>query len=473
MAGMIAPLLSLLAAAVGLAVSLVLAAHHAQLAIAGAFCTEGGGCDAVLASKYAKVLGVPLAHLGVGFYAVALGVGLMVLASGTRPWRTALLVLGCAGLLASAMFVGIQAVAIHRFCPLCLTSAASSLVLCAAAVGAYRRASPSRPLLAVGLCALAIPITAAALVLSLGRSSDPVLGKFDGVDIRLSDYQRDIPDALSMADMVGYEARAAYLRQKFESLATAAEMKRRGMTRDELTLDAIRLPEATRRALEEQVDAQAPKNEKARRRIAAEMIRRSPEWNAWLETLVARHQVQTMIRPPAGRKVEVDLSLAHREGPENAPLKLVVFSDLTCSICAQLNGTLEALRGKYGDKLAVYYRHFPLGGHEFAVDAAVVGDCIANSGKDFFSYKRLLYERTEPVDRPAIEAAAKELGLTDDAVAKCLADPDLRARVQKSAAEARALHLGGAPTLILNGRLLSGSIDFGVLDRQLEAQSAP
>jgi uncharacterized membrane protein len=91
-------------------------------------CGAGGGCNAVLSSRWAKIGKVPVAGLGMGLYLAMLAV---LLAKLDGTWST---VLGAAAVGGAIWFVGVQVVAIKRVCPYCVLAhvcgaAAGGLVL--------------------------------------------------------------------------------------------------------------------------------------------------------------------------------------------------------------------------------------------------------------------------------------------------------------------------------------------------------
>lgn len=89
------------------------------------------GCENVLTSKYSAIAGVPLSYIGVAFYLTMLSLAVFTLFDeqerpGGGPFRLIFYLSG-AGLIVSALLVGIQAFIIKAFCEYCLLSA--SLVL--------------------------------------------------------------------------------------------------------------------------------------------------------------------------------------------------------------------------------------------------------------------------------------------------------------------------------------------------------
>ena len=67
-----------------------------------------------------------------------------------------------------------------------------------------------------------------------------------------------------------------------------------------------------------------------------------------------------------------------RGGPEGAPVDIVGFDDLECPYCAKMHAALfPAVVQRYGDKVHIVYKDFPLSMHPWAMRAAVDTNCVA------------------------------------------------------------------------------------------------
>jgi hypothetical protein len=150
-------LLSTLAAGIGLALSLWLAASK----VWPLPCFHGD-CEAVLRSSYGAILGIP-----VGAFGAALWTGVFA-ARGPRARQA------CLGLLAlgSVVFIALQAFVLKAFCPLCMAHA----VACWIAAAVCGR-NPPRPWGAAGAVVLAAAgvLAATALARHPPESGDPAL----------------------------------------------------------------------------------------------------------------------------------------------------------------------------------------------------------------------------------------------------------------------------------------------------------
>jgi uncharacterized membrane protein len=108
---------------VGLGVSTYLSVVEAMGT--GPSCGVGGGCQTVAASVYSRLMGIPVAYIGVaGYSAMLIGV-LAAIGIQPAPVRLQIIVLAAAaaGFLFSVYLTAVQAFFIGAFCVYCITSA--------------------------------------------------------------------------------------------------------------------------------------------------------------------------------------------------------------------------------------------------------------------------------------------------------------------------------------------------------------
>ncbi|MBY0359529.1 MAG: hypothetical protein K2W82_16110 [Candidatus Obscuribacterales bacterium] len=94
-------------------------------------CSFALGCETVLTSVYAQVLGIPVSLIGAVYYVALV---LLVLAHLDRGSRRVLAFAGAlsvSGLFASLWFIYLQAFVLTSYCAYCLVSAASTALTCA------------------------------------------------------------------------------------------------------------------------------------------------------------------------------------------------------------------------------------------------------------------------------------------------------------------------------------------------------
>jgi protein-disulfide isomerase/uncharacterized membrane protein len=159
----------------------------------------------------------------------------------------------------------------------------------------------------------------------------------------------------------------------------------------------------------------------------------------------------------------------YAQGPENAPIQLVEFSDFECPHCAQAYITLKDLLPRYQNQIRFTYHHFPLSndcnsaisqkGHEHACRAAVAGDCAAQQGH-FQPYANLLFANQGNLDDKSLASYAKQAGLDVDAFEKCLSSTAAAERVADDIKEGQKAGVRSTPTFFINNRRVEGNMTF-------------
>lgn len=132
-------MLAALVALVGLFVSLYLALF--KLGLIGTLACGVGSCESVQASRWATLLGLPVAVWGVGFYVAVL---VLTLAGTHERWSesravpAALAALTGWGVIFSAWLTYLEAAVIKAWCQWCVVSAVLTLILFVLAVMDWR-----------------------------------------------------------------------------------------------------------------------------------------------------------------------------------------------------------------------------------------------------------------------------------------------------------------------------------------------
>jgi protein-disulfide isomerase len=142
------------------------------------------------------------------------------------------------------------------------------------------------------------------------------------------------------------------------------------------------------------------------------------------------------------------------EGPADAPVTIVVWSDYACGYCNRVQDTLDRLDRLYPAQLRWVHRTLPLDDdNTLASEAALAA---AAQGRFRPMHARMFALRGH-VDRADVELVARELGLD---MLKFRADLDTRVRRKEIAADmedAQRLGVTGTPTFFVNGRPVHGN----------------
>ena len=145
------------------------------------------------------------------------------------------------------------------------------------------------------------------------------------------------------------------------------------------------------------------------------------------------------------------------EGKVDAPVTVVEFSDFQCPFCLRVMPTLKQLRSKYGDKVRVVWKDFPLTQiHPQAFLAAQAGNCAREQGK-FWEYHDKLFGNQSALQADALKRYAADVGLDTAKFNQCLDSSKYEARVQDALGNGGRLGVSSTPTIFVNGRMINGA----------------
>jgi protein-disulfide isomerase len=147
------------------------------------------------------------------------------------------------------------------------------------------------------------------------------------------------------------------------------------------------------------------------------------------------------------------------EGPADAPVTIVEFSDFECPFCGRVVPTIEQLEKEYGKKIRVVWRNQPLPFHQSAMPAAQAAMEAFAQGKSekFWAMHNKLFANRSALTRPDLEKYAGELGL-DLAKFKAALDTNKHEAAIKADQElAGNVGARGTPSFFINGRNLRGA----------------
>ena len=180
-----------------------------------------------------------------------------------------------------------------------------------------------------------------------------------------------------------------------------------------------------------------------------------------------------------------------RGGPPSAPVEIVLFDDLECPFCARMHQELfPALLDRYGAKVRVEYRDFPLAQHPWAMRAAIDTNCVAAQSTagywnlvdyihahagELGGEEKSIAKANESLDQMSRDEATKQ-HLDSQQLAKvetCLKKQD-DSDIKSSVKLGESLDIAATPVLYINGEKLEGAYPlqdvFRMVDGALAAE---
>jgi protein-disulfide isomerase len=154
--------------------------------------------------------------------------------------------------------------------------------------------------------------------------------------------------------------------------------------------------------------------------------------------------------PPIVQNNSVDDDPA--EGPADAKVTIVMFSDFQCPACSATHPVLKKVIAEYPGKIRFVVRDFPLESiHDHAFAAARAANAAAKQGK-FFEYIDLLYDGQKNFSDDAFVRFAKGLGLDLKKFEIDFNDKAAADEIRKDVADGNAYGVSGTPTIFINGK---------------------
>lgn len=141
-------------------------------------------------------------------------------------------------------------------------------------------------------------------------------------------------------------------------------------------------------------------------------------------------------------------------GPDDAPIKLVEFSDLICGSCRRAYPDIKRLVEASNGKIQLIYRHFPiynLKGHEMAISASFAAEFAAEKGKGWeFIEEFIKVPAKEVTSMEPILKVIKDIGLNpEEAKARMSQEDPAYKRVSRDLQFAVNGGLNETPTFVV------------------------
>ena len=162
------------------------------------------------------------------------------------------------------------------------------------------------------------------------------------------------------------------------------------------------------------------------------------------------------------------------QGPSDAKVTIIEFSDFECPHCREFSQTLRSIEPQY-PQIRVVFKDFPLTQvHPWAETAAIAARCAYIQKPDaFWTFQAQIFDNqdlisTENVWDKLTSFAAQD-GLDADAFKTCMSSPEAKEAVEANHREGEALNINSTPTVFVNGRPLVGG-DKATLDQYIKYQ---
>jgi len=160
-------------------------------------------------------------------------------------------------------------------------------------------------------------------------------------------------------------------------------------------------------------------------------------------------------------------------GPEEAKVKVILFSDFQCPYCKTFHETFRKAISEYKDKVLFVYKYTPLDFHKQAMNAAVAADCAGEQGK-FWEMADKLYatqsdwQNTEGTAK--FKTYAATLGLNAAKFNQCVDENKPKGKIEADQKMAQDFGISGTPAFFVNNQFFGGVVSYDELKKTLDEE---
>jgi protein-disulfide isomerase len=166
------------------------------------------------------------------------------------------------------------------------------------------------------------------------------------------------------------------------------------------------------------------------------------------------------------------------EGPKDALVTIIEFSEYQCPFCKRVNETLDKVTETYKDDVRIVWKDNPLPFHPRAKPAAIFARHVykTKGEKAFWAVHHALFESQPKLEDADLQAIAEKNGVPWDAVKSAIDSNKYMDKIDQSVEVASDFQARGTPHFFINGVRLSGAQPFDnfkkVIDEQLAKAKA-
>ena len=193
----------------------------------------------------------------------------------------------------------------------------------------------------------------------------------------------------------------------------------------------------------------------------------------WLGEQTKKTPIQVFFEKPKRPVFDVKVGDAPFAGGKDAKVTIVEYSDFQCPYCSNASKVVRELKKKYGNKIKIAFKQFPLSFHTQAKKAAVAALCMnEQSTQLFWKMHDQMFDNQSKLGVDDLKAAAKSLGADSTKFDKCLDDNATIAKVEKDIQEGTKLGVKSTPTFYVNGQLVAGALPLDTFSEIIDEELA-
>ena len=211
-------------------------------------------------------------------------------------------------------------------------------------------------------------------------------------------------------------------------------------------------------------------NPQIKERIMAylQTMKKQEQITDYITKLTKGNPVEVYFTKPK-MQVEVEVGEAPVFGKSSAPVTIVEYSDFQCPFCSRGAETVNEVKKKYGNKVRIAFKHFPLPMHHDAKPAAEASMCVNEQGSNqFWKFHDLAFKNQDKLDQASLEKYAKESGADVKKYGECVKSGKYSDYVTKDMENGEKIGVKSTPTFFVNGQILSGALPIETFSEAID-----
>jgi protein-disulfide isomerase len=154
---------------------------------------------------------------------------------------------------------------------------------------------------------------------------------------------------------------------------------------------------------------------------------------------------------------KLEIGGAPTQGPADAPVTVLMFSDFQCPYCKRGEKNIIAAMSKFPGKVKLVFKHYPLPFHKQAKPAAKAAMAAGEQGKFWEMHDKLFEEQKELRNDGIFNKLAKDLGLDMAKFKADMKNPAYDKIIDQDMKQGQGVGVRGTPAFFINGTRIVGA----------------
>ena len=153
-------------------------------------------------------------------------------------------------------------------------------------------------------------------------------------------------------------------------------------------------------------------------------------------------------------------------------ITIIEFGCHACPYTKKAEPIMKDLLRKYGSKVRLVFRDFPVERHKLSREAAEASECSHEQGLDYYwIYHDKLFEKQKELSNDTFRRIAEEAGLDMERFNACFDSEKYREEVEKDFLDGKAAGVYGTPTFFIGNITIVGPKPLSDFEKAIKGQA--